>query len=152
MNSDVIHARPLRAIGRASQNKKSLSWILRENVSIRQSADSKMNASCNPVSIDLCSAHVNEMVQKHIAQNPPQPLLYPLSDVRAGVSVRIRQVSASPEVTSRLREMGFCEDQKIRVVSRHSNLICQVCHARIGLNPKLAEKILVESITGKQAA
>ena len=99
------------------------------------------------------SALVNELVQKPIvAQNPSQPLLYPLSDVRAGVSVRIKQVSASPEITSRLREMGFCEDQKIRLISRQSNLICQVCHARLGISSQLAEKILVEPLTGQQAA
>ncbi len=80
------------------------------------------------------------------------PFLYPLSDVRAGVSVRIKQVSASPEITSRLREMGFCEDQKIRLISRHTNIICQVCHARLGISSKLAEKILVEPLSGQQAA
>ena len=80
------------------------------------------------------------------------PSLYPLSDVRAGVSVRIKRVSASPEITSRLREMGFCEDQKIRLISRQSNLICQVCHARLGISSQLAEKILVEPLTGQQAA
>jgi len=78
--------------------------------------------------------------------------LYPLSEVRAGVSVRIKRVSASPEVTSRLREMGFCEDQKIRLISRQSSLICQVCHARLGISSQLAEKIFVEPLTGKQAA
>jgi len=78
--------------------------------------------------------------------------LYPLSEVRAGVSVRIKRVSASPEVTSRLREMGFCEDQKIRLISRQSSLICQVCHARLGISSQLAEKLFVEPLTGKQAA
>lgn len=79
------------------------------------------------------------------------PLLCPLSDVRIGASVLIKRVTASPEVTSRLREMGFCEDQKIRVVSRQASLICQVCHARIGINSKLAEHILVELIEKKAA-
>jgi Fe2+ transport system protein FeoA len=95
---------------------------------------------------------VNELVQKPAVPNPARPLLFPLSDVQAGSSVRIKHVSASPEITSRLREMGFCEDQKIRLISRHTNLICQVCHARIGINSQLAEKILVEPLTGKQAA
>lgn len=77
---------------------------------------------------------------------------FPLSHVKAGVSVRIKQVSASPEVTSRLREMGFCEDQKIRLISRHTNIICQVCHARLGISTKLAEQILVEPLVEKRAA
>jgi Fe2+ transport system protein FeoA len=99
------------------------------------------------------SPTVNEPVQVNPAPNASAtPFLFPLSDVRAGVSVRIKQVSASPEVTNRLREMGFCEEQKIRLISRQSNLICQVCHARIGLNPKLAEKILVEALQSEKAA
>ncbi|MDQ6630222.1 MAG: ferrous iron transport protein A [Verrucomicrobiota bacterium] len=79
-------------------------------------------------------------------------LLCPLNRVRAGVSVRIKQLSASPEVTHRLREMGFCEEQCIRLISRHSNIICQVCHARIGINSKLAEQILVEPILAQKVA
>ncbi len=86
------------------------------------------------------------------AQNNAFPLLFPLSAVQAGVSVRIKHVSASPEVTSRLREMGFCEDQKIRLISRHTNIICQVCHARLGISTQLADKILVEPLHGQKAA
>jgi Fe2+ transport system protein FeoA len=78
--------------------------------------------------------------------------LFPLSQVQAGHSVRIKQVSGSPEVTSRLREMGFCEEQKIRLISRHSHVICQVCHARLGISTQLAEKILVEPLAGQKAA
>ena len=77
---------------------------------------------------------------------------FPLSHVKAGSSVRIKQVSASPEITSRLREMGFCEEQKIRLISRHTNIICQVCHARLGISRQLAEKIMVEPLTGQKAA
>ncbi|MEO7297252.1 MAG: FeoA family protein [Verrucomicrobiota bacterium] len=84
--------------------------------------------------------------------NSEPSFLYPLSQVRPGVSVRIKQVSASPEVTSRLREMGFCEEQKIRLISRHTNLICQVCHARLGISSQLADKIMVEPLVEKKAA
>ncbi|MEO5802417.1 MAG: FeoA family protein [Verrucomicrobiota bacterium] len=77
---------------------------------------------------------------------------FPLSLVKAGSSVRIKHVSASPEITSRLREMGFCEDQKIRLISRHANLICQVCHARLGISTQLADKIMVEPLVEKKAA
>lgn len=77
---------------------------------------------------------------------------FPLSDVQAGASVRIKQVSGSPEITTRLREMGFCEEQKIRLISRHTHVICQVCHARLGISTKLAEKIIVEPLTGQKAA
>jgi len=71
----------------------------------------------------------------------------PLSEVRAGDSVRIKQLSAAPELQVRLRELGFCEEQRIRLLSRNPNLICQVCNARLGLNARLAELILVEPLS-----
>jgi Fe2+ transport system protein FeoA len=82
----------------------------------------------------------------------PQPFLCPLSRVNAGVAVRIKQLSASPEVTHRLREMGFCEEQKIKLLSRQSNLICQVCNARLGISARLADKILVEPLSRQKVA
>ena len=70
----------------------------------------------------------------------------PLSQVEAGETVCIKGLSAAPDVSDRLREMGFCEEQKIKLVSRHSNYICQVCNARLGISHKLAETIIVESL------
>jgi len=80
------------------------------------------------------------------------PGLCPLSHVNAGAAVRIKRVSASPEVTHRLREMGFCEEQKIKLLSRESNLICQVCNARLGISATLADKILVEPLSRQKVA
>ena len=82
----------------------------------------------------------------------PQPFLCPLSHIRTGVAVRIKQLSTSPEVTHRLREMGFCEEQKIKLLSRQSSLICQVCNARLGISARLAEQILVEPLSHKKVA
>jgi Fe2+ transport system protein FeoA len=82
----------------------------------------------------------------------PQPFLCPLSRVNTGVAVRIKQLSTSPEMTHRLREMGFCEEQKIKLLSRHTDLICQVCNARLGISSRLAEKILVEPLPNKKVA
>jgi Fe2+ transport system protein FeoA len=75
------------------------------------------------------------------------PEVCPLSKVRAGTSVRIRQLTSSPEVSHRLREMGFCEDQKVRLVSHQSSVICQVCNMRLGISSHLADKILVEPLS-----
>ena len=72
-----------------------------------------------------------------------QPAICPLSQVRAGTVVCIKQLSASAEMTNRLREMGFCEEQQIKLLSRDGNLICQVCNARLGISAELAETILV---------
>ena len=76
-----------------------------------------------------------------------QPFMCPLSQVRAGTAVRIKQLSAPPEVTHRLREMGFCEEQKIKLLSQQANVICQVCNVRVGISAPLAEKIIVEPLS-----
>jgi Fe2+ transport system protein FeoA len=74
------------------------------------------------------------------------PLVCPLSRIKTGSVVCIKQLSASPEITSRLREMGLCEDQKVKLLSSHSSVICQVCNARLGISKRLAECILVETL------
>ena len=70
----------------------------------------------------------------------------PLSRVEAGTVVCVKQLSTSPEVTSRLRELGICEEQQIKLLTRDSNFICQVCNARLGISQKLADAILVEAV------
>ena len=76
----------------------------------------------------------------------PHPALCPLNRMRAGTAARIKRLSASPEVSHRLRELGFCEDQAVRMLSQESNIICEVCNVRLGLSAQLAETILVEPI------
>jgi len=58
--------------------------------------------------------------------NCSQPGICPLSSVKAGTVVCIKQLAASADVMGRLREMGFCEEQQIKLISREGNLICQV--------------------------
>jgi Fe2+ transport system protein FeoA len=70
----------------------------------------------------------------------------PLSRVKAGVTVRIKQICAAPAVAQRLREIGFCEEQMVRLVNAHTNIICQVCNARLALSAELAEIIFVEPV------
>lgn len=72
--------------------------------------------------------------------------LCPLSRVQAGVAVRIRQLCASPQMQNRLRELGFCEDQVIRLLTSHTNYICQVCNTRLAISEQLAKLIMVELI------
>jgi Fe2+ transport system protein FeoA len=84
-----------------------------------------------------------------VAGQCAQPLLCPLNRVRAGTAVRIKHLSAPPELTHRLREMGFCEEQKIRLLSQQTNVICQVCNARFGISAQLAETILVEPLPAR---
>jgi len=70
----------------------------------------------------------------------------PLSSVEAGTTVCIKQLTVQPDVLNRLREMGLGEEQRIRLISRHPSLICQVCNARVALSKELAESILVEPL------
>lgn len=79
------------------------------------------------------------------------PKVCPLSRVQAGTTVCIRHLSADPDLKDRLREMGLCEDQQIKVVACESTFICQVCNARFGISEKLAEAILVEALPAPKA-
>jgi ferrous iron transport protein A len=70
----------------------------------------------------------------------------PLSRVKAGVAVRIKQLCAAPELQNRLRELGFCEDQIIKLLTSQTNFICQVCNARLAISEQLARIIMVEPV------
>ncbi len=100
---------------------------------------------------NLCF-RVDKAESKSHADSGPAPPLCPLSEVQAGTSVRIKQLSASPEMSKRLRELGFCEEQRIKLLSRNPNLICQVCNARLGLSSQLADLIWVEKIKTRRLA
>jgi Fe2+ transport system protein FeoA len=84
----------------------------------------------------------------HCAGTP----LCPLSQVKPGAVVCIKQLSTTPEVTGRLRELGLGEQQKIKLLSRQSNFICQVCNARLGISEQLADSILVEPVPSPSTA
>jgi Fe2+ transport system protein FeoA len=70
-----------------------------------------------------------------------------LNQIQAGATARIKQLAGAPEVSQRLREMGFCEEQEVRLVSRQANVICQICNARLGISSQLAETILVQPLS-----
>ncbi len=74
------------------------------------------------------------------------PLVCPLSRVQVGMVVCIKQLNTAPEMQERLRELGFCEQQRIKLLSRHSNLICLVCNTRLGISEKIADDIMVETL------
>ena len=80
------------------------------------------------------------------------PKVCPLSRVQAGTVVCIKRLSATPELTDRLRELGFCEKQQIKLLARDSSFICQVCNAKFGISEALAESILVETMPASSSA
>jgi Fe2+ transport system protein FeoA len=73
----------------------------------------------------------------------------PLSQVRVGMAVRIKQLCAAPAVQTHLRELGFCEDRVINLLTSKGNFICQICNARFAISAQLAKLILVESVNGR---
>jgi Fe2+ transport system protein FeoA len=90
-------------------------------------------------------------MKNHCDAEAPAPAdcgspLCPLNRVQAGAAVRIRQLCAPPEVADRLRELGFCENRIVKLLTAHSNIICMVCNARLALNVQIAESILVEPL------
>ena len=75
--------------------------------------------------------------------------LCPLNRVKAGVAVRIKQLCAAPEVAQRLREVGFGEEQIVKLLTSRANIICLVCNARLAISAQLAQIILVEPVQPK---
>jgi Fe2+ transport system protein FeoA len=72
----------------------------------------------------------------------------PLSRVQAGAVVCIKRLATAPDVTDRLRELGLGEEQRIKLLSRQSNYICQVCNARLAISGRLADSIMVQAVQG----
>jgi len=83
---------------------------------------------------------------KLVAGSCARPDVCPLSKVKAGTTVCVRELAASPEVQDRLREIGLGEAQTIRLLTSEANIICQVCNARVAISQQLAEAILVEPV------
>ena len=111
----------------------------------------RQKASCNPVSFVLVLRQVKDKPQQSNVLTDGQCAatdICPLSRVKAGSVVCVKRLTTPPEVTGRLRELGFREDQHIKVLASSSNFICQVCNARLGLSPELAETILVQKVPG----
>jgi Fe2+ transport system protein FeoA len=67
-----------------------------------------------------------------------------LIDAPIGMRVRIRHLTSRPEISTRLRELGFCENAIIRCVTKgYGNIICEVYNTRVGLDSGLARRIHV---------
>ncbi|HTY58129.1 MAG TPA: FeoA family protein [Bacteroidota bacterium] len=67
-----------------------------------------------------------------------------LIDAPIGSRVRIRHLTSRPEISARLRELGFCENAIVRCVTKgYGNIICEVYNTRVGLDSGLARRIHV---------
>lgn len=75
-----------------------------------------------------------------------------LAQAAAGSVFRVRELTAPAEIAIRLRELGFCEKQRVRLLAKHTHLICQICNVRLGISKDLAKMIVVEPIAPASAA
>ena len=92
------------------------------------------------------------MVNRESGQISTEPVVYPLSCIPVGSSVRVRQLLAEGPLTQRLREMGLCENQTLRLIDNQSTMICLVGNMRLAISAQLAALILVEPSALTQAA
>jgi Fe2+ transport system protein FeoA len=70
----------------------------------------------------------------------------PLSQVATGSTVCVKSLPEGDEVSARLRELGLCEEQHIKLLSRHTHYVCEVCNAKLGLSESLARSIRVRPV------
>jgi Fe2+ transport system protein FeoA len=89
----------------------------------------------------------NPPTGKIIEGNCAGPEVCPLNCVAAGTVVCVKQLALAPEISDRLREMGLGEEQRVRLVSSQTNVICQVCNARVAISQELAEAIFVKPVS-----
>jgi Fe2+ transport system protein FeoA len=76
----------------------------------------------------------------------------PLNQIRTGMAVRIKRLHAPDDLSQRLREIGFCEEQIVKPIISQTNIICQVCNARLAISAELARMIWVEPVLEPAAA
>jgi ferrous iron transport protein A len=66
-----------------------------------------------------------------------------LNQVKAGCDVRIQLLNGPS--CERLRDLGFCEQLRVRKISGGRNLICSICGTRMAISRELAEQVLVSA-------
>jgi len=67
-----------------------------------------------------------------------------LSQVGVGCDVRIRLLQGPS--CERLRDLGFCEELRIRKLSSGPNLVCAICGTRMAISRELADQVYVEAV------
>lgn len=67
-----------------------------------------------------------------------------LNQVGVGCDVKIRVLSGPG--CERLRELGFCEQGRVRKLAGGRNLICSVCGTRLAISRELADQVWVAPV------
>jgi len=70
--------------------------------------------------------------------------LMTLNQVKVGCDVQIRVISGPG--CDRLRDLGFCEEVKLRKLTSGRNMICSICGTRMAISKELAEQVIVSPI------
>lgn len=74
----------------------------------------------------------------------PAQRKFTLNEVGLNCDVRISSLSGSG--CDRLRDLGFCEEMKLRKLSNGRNLVCNLCGAKMVISRDLAEQVMVAPI------
>ena len=64
-----------------------------------------------------------------------------LDQAAVGCDFHVKQLDGPS--CRQLREIGFCEEMRIRKLSDGRNLVCKVCGTRLALSRALAEQVKV---------
>lgn len=128
----------------ATDSRSGWEFVMFSAMNVFASATAILQPWLDALNLSRVSKHVQTYVA--VEGECAGPRICPLSQVAAGMVVCIKKLETSPETTDRLRELGFCEQQRIKLLRRHNGLICQVCNARLALSDQLAEAIFVEPI------
>ena len=115
--------------------------------SFRPAAKSALPRLRSPPTLTAVKQPKPSPTRTRVPEHCAAPEICPLNRVAAGTVVCVRELAASADVRSRLREMGLGEDQHVKLLSRQHSVICQVCNVRVALSAELAAAILVEPVT-----
>lgn len=69
-----------------------------------------------------------------------------LLDIPKGRKVRVYSLDAESVACQRLREMGFCEEAEVKVLTNNGSMVCQVCGSKVGLSKQVANAVRVEAV------
>lgn len=64
-----------------------------------------------------------------------------LSQAAIGCEFQIREVEGS--ACRQLRDIGFCEEMRVKKLTNGRNMLCTVCGTRLALSKDLADQIRV---------
>lgn len=67
-----------------------------------------------------------------------------LDQASVGCSFQVKSLDGP--ACRQLREIGFCEEMRVRKISHGRNLICSVCGTRLALSRDLARQVRVTPV------